>query len=538
MKEYLLPKKIISVDGIVKNIECLFEKKEMQIGLSEKDFVEMQETSSILLDYGKEICGGIRLLIYNFTNLPVKLRIRFGESISETLSNIGDKNSTNDHALRDYEITTTNLCDIETGQTGFRFVKIDKITSHPILRIKNIYGVSYYTDKKLIGKFNSSNKLINTIYDVANRTVSLCIQNQYIWDGIKRDRLVWIGDLYPEFISLSCLYNDLSEVKNSLMFVKNQTPVTSWMNHIPMYSMWWLIILHDYYIKTNDFDLLESNVDYIVGITNQILDNITDDGNTVFKSNFFDWPTSNTDDEIVGVHALTIFCLKKTYNLFKYLKIESNHIKFKLNSLLNKNINAKSKKQVKAFLAIAKNEFDSSVSHFLSEDNSHGFSTFMSYFILKALFESGEKQKSIDLMIEYYNGMLKMGATTFFEDFDISWIESTYGIDSLSRENKKDIHGDFGRDCYVGFRHSLCHGWSAGVIAFIVEEIVGIKLLEPGCKSILIQPFLGNLEYINYKYPTPYGSIELKIYRKENNIVVKLNKPKEINVIVKDATLE
>ena len=159
LKEYLLPKKIISVDGIVKNIECLFEKKEMQIGLSEKDFVEMQETSSILLDYGKEICGGIRLLIYNFTNLPVKLRIRFGESISETLSNIGDKNSTNDHALRDYEITTTNLCDIETGQTGFRFVKIDKITSHPILRIKNIYGVSYYTDKKLIGKFNSSNKL-------------------------------------------------------------------------------------------------------------------------------------------------------------------------------------------------------------------------------------------------------------------------------------------------------------------------------------------------------------------------------------------
>ena len=66
--------------------------------------------------------------------------------------------------------------------------------------------------------------------------------------------------------------------------------------------------------------------------------------------------------------------------------------------------------------------------------------------------------------------MLEKGATTFWEDFDMEWVENTSSIDEFPQEGKKDIHGDFGAHCYEGFRHSLCHGWSAGVIQFIKEE--------------------------------------------------------------------
>jgi hypothetical protein len=65
--------------------------------------------------------------------------------------------------------------------------------------------------------------------------------------------------------------------------------------------------------------------------------------------------------------------------------------------------------------------------------------------------------------------MLDRGATTFWEDFHIEWLEGTGRIDELD-ETKKDIHGDCGAHCYVGFRHSLCHGWSAGVAKFIKEH--------------------------------------------------------------------
>jgi hypothetical protein len=32
---------------------------------------------------------------------------------------------------------------------------------------------------------------------------------------------------------------------------------------------------------------------------------------------------------------------------------------------------------------------------------------------------------------------------------------------------KKDLHGDFGAHCYVGFRHSFCHGWAGGPTAWL-----------------------------------------------------------------------
>jgi hypothetical protein len=66
--------------------------------------------------------------------------------------------------------------------------------------------------------------------------------------------------------------------------------------------------------------------------------------------------------------------------------------------------------------------------------------------------------------------MLDKGATTFWEDFDLAWVEGSGRIDEFPKNGEKDIHGDCGDYCYVGFRHSLCHGWSAGVIAFMKEE--------------------------------------------------------------------
>jgi alpha-L-rhamnosidase len=36
-------------------------------------------------------------------------------------------------------------------------------------------------------------------------TVHLCMQD-YLWDGIKRDRLVWIGDMHPEVSTINAVF--------------------------------------------------------------------------------------------------------------------------------------------------------------------------------------------------------------------------------------------------------------------------------------------------------------------------------------------
>ena len=68
--------------------------------------------------------------------------------------------------------------------------------------------------------------------------------------------------------------------------------------------------------------------------------------------------------------------------------------------------------------------------------------------------------------------MLSRGATTFWEDFDVAWLEGSGRIDEFPEKGQKDIHGDFGAFCHIGFRHSLCHGWASGVLAFIIEQML------------------------------------------------------------------
>ena len=134
-------------------------------------------------------------------------------------------------------------------------------------------------------------------------------------------------------------------------------------------------------------------------------------------------------------------------------------------------MNVKTAKQVMALKYFANGELSKDEAAMLIEGGAKGLSTFMSYFILKAIAETSGVDIAVNIMKEYYGAMLDRGATTFFEDFNMDWLEGSSRIDELPKEGEKDLHGDYGAFCYVGFRHSFCHGWSAGVIMFIEEYL-------------------------------------------------------------------
>ena len=81
---------------------------------------------------------------------------------------------------------------------------------------------------------------------------------------------------------------------------------------------------------------------------------------------------------------------------------------------------------------------------------------------------------------------------------------------NLHLKGKNDIHGSFGAYCYPSYRHSLCHGWSSGVTAWLTENVLGITIAEAGCKSIKIEPHLGKLDWAEGSFPTPFGIVKVK----------------------------
>ena len=175
-------------------------------------------------------------------------------------------------------------------------------------------------------------------------------------------------------------------------------------------------------------------------------------------------------------------------------------------------------KPVRAFQVLAGRNQAEEDAEMLAEKGAKGFSTFMAYYILRAMAAAGSKDM-LTVLKEYYGGMLSRGATTFWEDFDIEWLEGSGRIDEFPKEGERDIHGDFGKYCYKQFRHSLCHGWSAGVLAFIIEHVVGLHL-EDGGNVVSLSPHMLGLTGIEAQFPVAKGVIKISIHDDKVNVSV------------------
>ena len=117
----------------------------------------------------------------------------------------GPKNATNDHAVRDQTSLVPWLGTHEIGNTGFRFVRLDLVDRDSFVRIKSVRAIFVYRDLPYLGSFRSSDERLDRIWRTGAYTVHLNMQD-YLWDGVKRDRLVWIGDMHPETMTICAVF--------------------------------------------------------------------------------------------------------------------------------------------------------------------------------------------------------------------------------------------------------------------------------------------------------------------------------------------
>lgn len=538
VRETLFPVRIVKCFGKVTNTEGLLTEKSLQIGLNEPDCTVFEngssgESAAVLLDFGREINGSVRILTFSsYSDGPVSVNITCGESVSEALSGLGCKNSTNDHAVRSADHLLPSYSDMTFNETGFRFVYLRLNGEFAKLSVKSVAAVSVYRDIPALGSFCCDNEALNKIYDTAAYTCKLCLQN-YIWDGIKRDRLVWVGDMHPEMLTVRSVFGDIPIVEETLDYIRNATPLPDWMNNMPTYSMWWMIIVRDWYFYTGEKEFLESNREYIISLSNRICSLVSEDGSDGIGYYFLDWPTNGTKAGEYGSRALLVLALNAAAELTGYCGDNDTAALCNKKSEILKNCEWSScgAKQTAAMLSLAGCYDKDKAANEILEGGAEGFSTFMSYYLLKAAAKK-DMTETLSVLEEYYGTMLKLGATSFWEDFNIDWAKNASPIDEIPEDGKGDIHGDNGAFCYKGFRHSLCHGWASAPTAFLAEEVLGIHILSSGCKKIEIKPNLGNLSWAKGTYPTPYGIISVDCRRIENGeIHTKWTAPEEIEVI-------
>jgi alpha-L-rhamnosidase len=482
--------------------------------------------AGLLLDFGQELHGYVEL-ITPLTSEQAKLRhlrVRFGESVSEAMAELGgQQNAQNDHAIRDQQVTLPWLGKKMVGPSGFRFVRLDNLDPRLPVELSQVRAVLQIRDLPYVGSFRCDDERLNRIWQVGAYTVHLNMQ-EYLWDGIKRDRLVWMGDTHPEVSTIHAVFGFNEVVPRSLDLTRDVTPVSEWMNGISSYSMWWVLIHEDLWLHHGDRPYLQAQQTYLTALLKRLAKLIGPDGKErIDGMRFLDWPSSpNKQGVTAGLQGLLVMTLESGARLMATLGDADTTRLCTEAAARGRHVvpDVNKSKSGAALLSLAgMMDARQTSDTVLKAGGPQGVSTFYGFYVLQALAKSGDAETALDFIRTYWGAMLDLGATTFWEDLNLEWIPNAARIDELVPPGKKDIHGDFGAYCYQGFRHSLCHGWASGPTAWLSQNVLGVTPLEPGCKRVRVAPRLGNLKWAEGAYPTPLGPIRVRHERKPDGTV-------------------
>lgn len=549
-RKYLTPLRLVALPEAstagVDNAGALLGPFDGQLSVGTPDVCRLStrggRAASVLLDFGKEIYGGIEIAAaIRSDQRALKVRIRYGESVSEAMSDVGGDapmaSATNEHSLRDFTLGVPWLGTVETGNSGFRFVRIDLVEPDAELNLKSVRGILRYRDIPYLGSFRCDDERLTRIWETGAYTVHLNMQD-YLWDGIKRDRLVWVGDMHPEVMTIQSVFGGNGVVRKSLDHVRDNTPLPGWMNHIAAYSMWWVIIHRDLYLYGGDLGYLQAQQEYMKELFAVLAANMDGDRENLQggAQRLLDWPTSEMPGVIhAGYQALLVRTMEAGVEIGGWLRDRQMQAgcRAALKRLRRHVPDHGQNKQAAAMLVLAgMADPDEVCGPVIARGGAEGFSTFYGYYMLEALAAGGLYGDAMRIISDYWGAMLDLGATTFWEDLNYAHAARAARIDEPVPAGEFDIHAQSGAYCYKGLRHSFCHGWASGPTAWLSRYVLGIEPLEPGCRAVAVRPNLGSLKWAEGTFPTPYGVIRVRHERDAaGKVVSTVSAPEEVRIV-------
>jgi len=474
------------------------------------------KTENGLIDFGKETFGYVKL---NGIKGKGKITLYYGESKEEAMSDKGAVNV--DWLTFDQPVYQDSTL---PSSKAFRYVRL--VTEGDV-HVDNVSMLYEYAAVNEPGNFKCSDEEINRIYEVAKYTFHLNTREFFI-DGIKRDRWVWSGDAYQSYLMNYYLFFDKGTVLRTMYALRGKDPVTSHVNTIMDYTFYWFLGVYDYYMYTGDrsfikeiYPRMQPLMDYCLGRRNK--DGLME--GQVGDWVFIDWADGLSKKGPLSFEQL-LFCRSlETMSLcaglageqadaakYKQLaadlktKLFSMYWNEKKQALVHSTVNDNVTRYANMF-AIFFDYFNTqqkeTVKHavLLNDSIQHITTPYMRFYELEALCAMHEQAYVLKEMKSYWGGMLQLGATTFWEEFD-------------PRKTGAAHYAMYGRE----FGKSLCHAWGASPIYLLGKYYLGVKPTAPGYATYVVEPALGGLQWMEGAVPTPDGNISMKVSTREMTI--------------------
>jgi hypothetical protein len=474
------------------------------------------DAPSLLLDFGREVAG--RLFVESASPADATLSIAYGESEIEALATGLTSGQQGGNYLG------TNILEVPANgitrgpKSGFRYVRIRFLRGAPVTAFKaiRVEGIEYPVT--YAGSFDSSDPLLNRIWETGAYTAHLCMQDG-VWDAVKRDRGRWAGDLDVEGRVISTAFGDHALMEATLRALAATDG--SHVNGIPSYSALWITSLASLYQHSGDKAFVASEREDLLRILATMDGSL--DAHSLFDNGkhqwlFVDWAPglyAYTPEARLGTQLQYIRGYRAAAALFRALGDSANAQRYDaqadkalaaVHTLRDANAATYGTTwQLNALATLDDNPQTATAiwAHVLSHVKQDSptdqvISPYFNSYVLEAMAATDHRREALDWIRAYWGGMLAEGATSFWESYDLRW-------------PKTNPHLSLQADGTSGYFVSLAHGWSSGPTAWLTENILGITPASPGYDTVNIRPNLLGLDFANGSVPTPHGTISIRI---------------------------
>lgn len=448
-----------------------------------------------IIDFGEHITGYFTFAVspLNQTpDAPARIKFTFGEVPSEIMTPFDPYPGGLSRAwLQDEIVTVMTVPDTITipRRLSFRYVKVELLHAPNYDFVISEMSCKAMTSASSIPEPLPSgvSSIIKDIDRVGLNTLRECMQTVYE-DGPKRDQRLWIGDLYLEALANTYSYGQHDLTKRCLYLLAGLADESGFLNGTVFekpyphaqakqllldYALLYNVAVRDYVEATGDYDTANDLWKVIKKQLDIVDVYVRDNGLMDFEKAskdwwiFIDWRDGLHRD--AALQGVSIYGLKQTYELAKLLGKEKElaHVpelikrmsdgarKYMYNKqtglftgVENKQVSYHSQLWMVISGVLGKAESQRALKALKNmPDVIHTGTPYAYHYYIQALVNSGMNREAKAALVEYWGGMVRKGADTFWEAYDpLNDFISPYNFFPMN---------------------SYCHAWSCTPVYFI-----------------------------------------------------------------------
>ena len=454
-----------------------------------------------LYDFGKEVFA---LLQIEGADPAERFLVNYGESREEALD-------CQDAVIREW--VQGKDTDRLAGR-GFRYVFLQTLAAEQYC----VWADYEYLPLEDVGDFSCDNPLVKKIYDVCAYTFHLNSREFYL-DGIKRDRWVWSGDAYQSYMINQYLYFDPEITKRTITSLVGKPPYEVHLNTINDYTLYQLMAIYEYYFSTGDMDFVRFIYPRAKALYQFVLDRLDEDGLMVQRPKdwiFIDWSDIDKSGPLAAeqillwqthksMAKLAVVCGEaeepyleraaqlRTVIMERFWMEEfgafidtytsgRNHVTRHANVFAILYDFVEESVQKRLLKTVLKNDAITQIT-----------TPYFKFYELMALCKLGELETMQRLLESYWGGMLALGATTIWEQYN----PNETGVEHLAMYGRK-------------YERSLCHAWGSGPIYLLGRYCLGVVPTGEKYETFTVSPNLGIYTEMKGTVPIYNGKVDVE----------------------------